>query len=164
MGFSRQEYWRGLPFPSPVDHILSDLSTMTRPSWVAPQAWLSFIELDNAVVLVWLDWLVFCEYGFSVSALWCPLATPTILLGCLLPWAWGISSRLLQQSTAAAPYLGGGVSPHRRPSWPSTWDSSCTLLCPRSHAWSGVGPPGHCPWPQMWGWSSRPPPLASGLG
>ena len=91
MGFSRQEYWSGLPFPSPVDHILSDLSTMTCPSWVAPQARLSFIELDKAVVLVWLDWLVFCEYGFSVSALWCPLATPTILLGFLLPWAWGIS-------------------------------------------------------------------------
>ena len=35
MGFSRQEYYSGLPFPSPVDHILSDLSTMTRPSWVA---------------------------------------------------------------------------------------------------------------------------------
>ena len=69
MGFSRQEYWSGLPFPSPVDHILSDLSTMTLPSWVAPRAWLSFIELDKAVVLVWLDWLIFCEYGFSVSAL-----------------------------------------------------------------------------------------------
>ena len=69
MGFSRQEYWSGLPFPSPVDHILSDLSTMTRPSWVAPQAWLGFIELDKAVVLVWLGWLVFHEYGFSVSAL-----------------------------------------------------------------------------------------------
>ena len=38
MRFSRQEYWSGLPFPSPVDHILSDLSTMTRPSWVAPQS------------------------------------------------------------------------------------------------------------------------------
>ena len=38
--------------PSPVDHILSDLSTMTRPSWVVPQAWLGFIELDKAVVLV----------------------------------------------------------------------------------------------------------------
>jgi len=25
MGFSRQEYWSGLPFPSPVDHILTDL-------------------------------------------------------------------------------------------------------------------------------------------
>ena len=29
MGFSRQEYWSGLPFPSPVGHILSDLSTMS---------------------------------------------------------------------------------------------------------------------------------------
>ena len=36
MGFSRQEYSSGLPFPSPVDHILSDLSTMTPLSWVAP--------------------------------------------------------------------------------------------------------------------------------
>ena len=90
MEFSRQEHWSGFSFPSPVDHILSDLSTMTRPSWVAPQAWLGFTELDKAVVLVWLDWLVFCEYGFSVSALWCPLATPTILLGLLLPWLWGI--------------------------------------------------------------------------
>ena len=52
MGFSRQEYWSGLPFPSPVDHILSDLSTVTCPSWVAPGAWLSFIELDKAVVCV----------------------------------------------------------------------------------------------------------------
>ena len=103
MGFSRQEYWSGLPFPSPVDHLLSDLSTMTRPSWVTPQAWLSFIELDKAVVLVRLDWLVFCDYGFSVSALWCPLAIPTVLLGFLLSWMWSISSRLLQQSTATAP-------------------------------------------------------------
>ena len=37
MGFSGQKYWSGLPFPSPVDHILSDLSTMTCLSWVAPQ-------------------------------------------------------------------------------------------------------------------------------
>ena len=36
MGFSRQENWSGLPFPSPVYHILSDFSTMTLPSWVAP--------------------------------------------------------------------------------------------------------------------------------
>ena len=36
IGFSRQEYWSGLPFPFPVDHILSDLSTMIRTSWVAP--------------------------------------------------------------------------------------------------------------------------------
>ena len=70
---------------------------------------------------------LFCDDGFSVSALWCPLVTPTILLGFLLPWTWGISSRLLQQSAAAAPYLGRGVSPHRRPSWPWTWNSSSPL-------------------------------------
>ena len=64
MGFSRQEYWSGLPFPSPVDHILSELSTMTRPSWVALHGMgLSFIELDKAVVhgirLVSFLWLWF---------------------------------------------------------------------------------------------------------
>ena len=92
---------------------------------------------------MWLDWLVFCEYGFSVSALWCPLATPTILLGFLLPWAWGISSRLLQQSAAAAPYLGRRVSPHRRPSWPSTWNSFSRPSCAHI-AQSPLEPCSHC--------------------
>ena len=31
MGFSRQEHWSGLPFPSPVDHVRSKLSTMNHP-------------------------------------------------------------------------------------------------------------------------------------
>ena len=78
---------------------------------------------------MWSDWLGFCDYGFSVFALWCPLATPTILLGFLLPWTWDISSRLLQQSTATAPYLGRGVSPYCHRSWPSTWDSSSRPSC-----------------------------------
>ena len=53
MGFSRQEYWNGLLFPSPVDHVLSELSTMTHPSWVALHSMAhSFIELDKAVVHV----------------------------------------------------------------------------------------------------------------
>ena len=57
MGVSRQEYWSGLPFPPPGDHVLLELSTTTRPCWVAlhgmPQ---SFIELckplchDKAVI------------------------------------------------------------------------------------------------------------------
>ena len=51
MGFSRQEFWSGLPFPSPVDNVLSELSTMTHPSWVAIRGMAhSFIELDKAVV------------------------------------------------------------------------------------------------------------------
>ena len=87
MGFSRQEYWSGLSFPSPVDHILSDLSTMTRPSWVAPGAWLSFIEWDKAVVRVIR--LASCLWlWFQSVCLWCPLTTPTILLGFLLPWVY----------------------------------------------------------------------------
>ena len=57
LGFSRQEYWSGLPlsslFPSPVDHVLSELSTITHPSWVALHGMAhSFIELDKAVVHV----------------------------------------------------------------------------------------------------------------
>ena len=67
MGFSRQEYWSGLPFPSPVDHDLSELSIMTRLSWVALHGMAhSFIELDKAVVhvillvsILWL-WFSFC--------------------------------------------------------------------------------------------------------
>ena len=53
MGLSRQEYWSGLPFPSPVDHVLSELSTITSLSWVAPHGMAySFIELDRAAVHV----------------------------------------------------------------------------------------------------------------
>ena len=53
MGFSRQEYWSGLPFPSPVDHVLSKLSTMTRPFKVALHGMAhSFTEWDKAVVHV----------------------------------------------------------------------------------------------------------------
>ena len=65
--FSRQEYWSGFWFPTPVDHILSELSTKTRPSWVALHIVTHyFIELDKAVIHVislvrflWL-WFSFC--------------------------------------------------------------------------------------------------------
>ena len=64
MEFSRQECWRGLPFPSPVDHVLSELSTVTHLSWVALFCMAqSFSELHKAVVhviiLVSFLWLCF---------------------------------------------------------------------------------------------------------
>jgi len=67
MGFPRQERWSGLQFPSPVDHIFSEHSTMTRPSWVVLLRMShSLIELDKSVVHVirlvsflWL-WFSFC--------------------------------------------------------------------------------------------------------
>ena len=53
VGFLRQEYWSGLPFPPHLDYVLSELSTMTCPSWVALHGMAhSFIELDKAVVHV----------------------------------------------------------------------------------------------------------------
>ena len=53
MGFSRQDYWNGLPFPSPMDNILPEIYTMTHLSWVALHSMVhSFIELDKAVVHV----------------------------------------------------------------------------------------------------------------
>ena len=51
MGFSRQEHWSGLSFPSLVDHILSELSTMTHLCWVPLHSMAhSFFELHKAVV------------------------------------------------------------------------------------------------------------------
>ena len=72
-------------------------------------AWHSFTELDK-LWSGWSNWPAVCNCGFSLSALWCPLSVPTILLRFLLPWTWGISS-WLQQSAAPAPYLGCGVAP-----------------------------------------------------
>ena len=66
MGFSSKEYWSGLSFPSPVDHILSEHSTMTHPSWVALHDIAhSFIELDKAVVHV-IRLVTFLWRWFSV--------------------------------------------------------------------------------------------------
>ena len=57
MGFSQQEYWSGMLFPPPVDHILSELFTVTYLSWVALHSIThNFIELhkplhhDKAVI------------------------------------------------------------------------------------------------------------------
>ena len=47
-GVQRKEYWSGLPFASPVDQVLSELSTMTCLSWVALHSMAhSFIEPDK---------------------------------------------------------------------------------------------------------------------
>ena len=60
MGFSRQEYWSGLPFPSPVDHVLSELSTMTRLSWVALYD-MDEYDVDEAFMM----WMNLCPPGLT---------------------------------------------------------------------------------------------------
>ena len=70
MRFSRQEYWSGLPFPSPVDHILSELSPMTCLSWVALHGMAcSFTESDR-LWSMWSVWLIFSDHDFHSV---CPL-------------------------------------------------------------------------------------------
>ena len=50
IGFSQQEHWSGLPFLPPVVHVLSELSTMTRSSWLALQGMAhNFIELHKPI-------------------------------------------------------------------------------------------------------------------
>ena len=110
MGFSKQEYWSGSPFPSSVDHILSDLSTMTPPCGVLGGPTQHGLVRQSCGPC---DQIVVCDCGFSLSALWCPLSVPTVLLGFLLPWTWGISSRLLQQSA-----FGGHIFTIQADFWP----------------------------------------------
>ena len=70
-GVLTQEYWSGLPFPSPMDHVLSELSTITRLSWVVlPDMARSFIELDKAVILVIRLGNFLWFVVFALSALW----------------------------------------------------------------------------------------------
>ena len=117
MGFSRQEYWSGLPFPSPVDHILSELSTMPHRLGWPHTPWLSFIELGEAVVHVITfascPWLWF-QCLPSVGAYRLTWISLTLDVGylftaargkhsrCSLPWMWGSSSRPQLCAVAAA--------------------------------------------------------------
>ena len=50
MRFSWQVYWGSLPFPPPVDHVFSELSAMTHPSWMALHGMAhSFTELHKSL-------------------------------------------------------------------------------------------------------------------
>ena len=102
--------WFAIPFSSgprfvrPLHH--------DRPSWVAPQAWISFIELDKAVVHViklasclWMWFQSVCPLRSSLRAYRLTWVSLTLNVGCLfmaappkrsccsLPRAWGGSSQ-----------------------------------------------------------------------
>ena len=74
MRFSQQVYWGDLPLPCPVEHIFSELSAMTSPSWVAlPGMAHSFTELckafhhDKAVVHEGYHWCNGHELGQTLG-------------------------------------------------------------------------------------------------
>ena len=129
----------------------------TSPPWPSclgwpHMAWLSFIELDKAMVCV-IRLTSFLWLWFHCVCTLMPSRRTYHLTWVFLPCAWGISSWLLQQSAATAPYLGWGVSPHSCPSWPWTCSSSSWPSCARAAT---------PPW--TWGCSSQPLPLTLGMG
>ena len=110
MGFSRQEYWSGLPFPSPVATFCQ-----TSPPWPICLGWphMAWTELDEAVVFHVIRLASCLWLWFQSICLWCPLSVPslawlslTLDVGYLftatlakrsrrsLPWTWGNSSQL----------------------------------------------------------------------
>ena len=132
-----------------VCHSLLQWTTFcqTSPPWPSHlgwphRAWLSFIELDKAVVCV-IRLASFLWLWFQCICPLMPSRNTYRLTWVSLTLDVGISSRLLQQSAAAAPYFGWGVSPHGHPSWPWTWSSS---------SWPSFARTAAAPW--MWGCSS----------
>ena len=63
MGFSRQEYWRGLPFLSPVDHVLAEFSTVTCLGWPCMGKVITSLSYKRPWFM-WSFWLPFCDCGF----------------------------------------------------------------------------------------------------
>ena len=64
MWLSRQEYWSGLPFPSPGDHILSELFTWPIHSGWTYMKWLIVSSRQTMLWSMWSVWLIFCDCGF----------------------------------------------------------------------------------------------------
>ena len=145
MGFSRQEYWNRLPFPSPVDHILSDLSwhISVRPFHLGwpHMAWLNFTELDKAVVCVirlasflWLWFQCVCPLMLSHNTYHLTWVSLTLDLGHLFMAAQAKCSHCSLASHSSWPWTG--VAPLRPPAPLKLQLLGC-----------GVSPLGHsCAW------------------
>ena len=57
MRLLRQEYWSGLPFPSPVVHILSELATVTCPFWLALQSMEKEMATHSSILTWRIPWM-----------------------------------------------------------------------------------------------------------
>ena len=103
MGFSRQEYWSGLPFPSPVDHILPssyaillfialDFTSITGHihSWVLSLLWLHLFILSGVIFPLFSS-SILGIYRASEFIFQCPIFLPFhsvhgVLKARLLKW------------------------------------------------------------------------------
>ena len=106
--------------PSPVDHILSDLSTMTRPSWVGPQgmAWFHWVRqgcgpsVIRLTSFLWVWFPCVCPLMPSCNTYHLTWVSLTLGVGYLFTAALG------KHSHGSLPWMRGISLP--LPSWPST--------------------------------------------
>ena len=133
VGFSRQEYWSGLPFPSPMHESekwkgsRSVVSDPQRPHGLQPSRLLhpwDFPGKSTGVGCHHLSLIVFSAISLALEQKMFVVSLWDIL-------AWGESKR--------------GPDPLRKIQWtePQNWNSTsfkCYLAtwCPLSHTWSGV--------------------------
>ena len=116
--------WFAIPFssgPHSVRPLHHDPPILGGPTWHGLVS-SSYTRLWS----VWLDWLVFCDYGFSVSALWCPLAIPTILLGSHVQEA--VAAQVQEGGEELLQVQGQEGRPVRRQPSSKVKSSSCALL------------------------------------
>ena len=91
------------PEPQPLWQATADLYLHRSHSNTQGQVWLSLCGFSWwAKPFVWALWASLAGMGFDSKHNFTP---PTILLGLLCPWMWGISSQLLQCCATAAPVL-----------------------------------------------------------
>ena len=66
MRFFKQEYWSGLPFPFPVDHVLSELHhNLHCLGWPCTTAWLIASLSSTKLWSMFSFWLAFCDCGWA---------------------------------------------------------------------------------------------------
>ena len=105
LGFSRQEYWSDLLFPSPVDHIVSALNRVLLFSttdaisfwalYMLPSSWWGFLSLTVGT------WTIPSSRIFGVILFGGPSLLSISLCWCLLTWRLELSAHFFELSSAA---------------------------------------------------------------
>ena len=117
MGFSRQECWSGLPFPSAVDHVLSELSTVTHPSWAILHS-ISSVQFSRLVMSESLQ-----SHELQHARPPCPSPTP------------GVHSDSHPSSRWCHPTISSYVVPFS--SFPQSLPASESFLMSQLFTWGG---------------------------
>ena len=137
MGFSRQEYWSGLPFPSPGDLSTQGLNGLWPPCIQPTKAW----TLSTAQALLWTCMLLLFSrlvsnslppHGLEHARLPCPSPTPRVYSNSC-PSSWWchptISSSVIPLSSGlqSFPALVFSKESALHIRWPKHWNFNFSI-------------------------------------